>query len=120
MKIEGLTITRVDTCVFHAVLDGQEIGQVNIAVAPDTWEIYRTVVDPAHEGRGIASALVRHVLAEAEREGVRVIPSCWYVDALMARRSPRYDHLRVGAAAPEDGARKANQCHIRPAVLAAS
>lgn len=120
MKIEGLKVRRVDTCVFQAVLHGQEVGQVNIAVGDEVWEVYRTVVDPAHEGRGIGSALVRYVLSEAEDEGVQVIPSCWYVDALMTRRSPRYDHLRVGAAPLEAKSGKANQCRIHPAVLAAS
>jgi predicted GNAT family acetyltransferase len=35
-----------------------------------------TEVLPAFEGRGIASALVRRVLADARRDGLKVTPRC--------------------------------------------
>ncbi|MER0449499.1 GNAT family N-acetyltransferase [Streptomyces sp. Edi4] len=37
-----------------------------------------TVVEPAHEGKGIAGALVRELYAMAGREGVFVVPLCPY------------------------------------------
>ncbi|MER5177397.1 GNAT family N-acetyltransferase [Streptomyces sp. NPDC002896] len=38
-----------------------------------------TVVDPAHEGQGIAGSLARELFAIARREGVPVAPLCPYV-----------------------------------------
>ncbi|KOV52723.1 acetyltransferase [Streptomyces sp. AS58] len=38
-----------------------------------------TIVEPAHEGKGIAGSLARELYAIAEREGVTVAPLCPYV-----------------------------------------
>ncbi|MFV0132464.1 GNAT family N-acetyltransferase [Streptomyces sp. HMX87] len=38
-----------------------------------------TVVEPAHEGKGVAGSLVRELYAAARREGVPVAPLCPYV-----------------------------------------
>ncbi|MFF7450247.1 MULTISPECIES: N-acetyltransferase [unclassified Streptomyces] len=38
-----------------------------------------TIVEPAHEGQGIAGSLARELYALAEREGVVVAPLCPYV-----------------------------------------
>ncbi|MER6025739.1 GNAT family N-acetyltransferase [Streptomyces sp. NPDC001851] len=46
-----------------------------------------TIVEPAHEGRGIAGSLARELYALAEREGVPVVPLCPYV-AGWAERHP--------------------------------
>ena len=46
-----------------------------------------TIVEPAHEGRGIAGALARELYGIAEREGVFVVPLCPYV-AKWAERHP--------------------------------
>lgn len=113
---DPLDLRQVNDSLFTATLDGVEVCRVSIARADGAWEMYRTVTLPAYEGRGIAGALVRFALDAAERAGVRVIPSCWYVDGLMQRASPRYDHLRVGFVAP---ATQDPACRIGPAVLPA-
>ncbi|MEU6547250.1 GNAT family N-acetyltransferase [Streptomyces sp. NPDC046859] len=46
-----------------------------------------TVVEPAHEGKGIAGSLARELYRMAEREGVAVVPLCPYV-AKWAERHP--------------------------------
>ncbi|MEU8467345.1 GNAT family N-acetyltransferase [Streptomyces sp. NPDC029006] len=38
-----------------------------------------TIVEPAHEGKGIAGSLARELYTLAEREGVAVAPLCSYV-----------------------------------------
>ena len=114
MRPVDLLIARVDRTTFTASVAGATVGRVRVAVGDGVWELYSTVVEAAFEGRGIASRLVRHVLDRAEAEGVRVVPSCWYVDGLMQRSSPRYDHLRVGAAAV---AGAGDACLIRPVVV---
>ncbi|MFJ8079373.1 GNAT family N-acetyltransferase [Streptomyces sp. NPDC096205] len=44
-----------------------------------------TLVEPAHEGRGIAGSLARELYALAAREGVPVAPLCPYVVRWAAR-----------------------------------
>ncbi|MFE9116558.1 GNAT family N-acetyltransferase [Streptomyces sp. NPDC007172] len=46
-----------------------------------------TVVEPGHEGKGMAGALVREFYAIAAREGVPVVPLCPYA-AQWAERHP--------------------------------
>ena len=110
-----LAIRRVSDTSFVATLGEVEVGWASLAVSERVWEIYRTVTAPAYEGQGIASRLTRFVLDAADAAGVTVIPSCWYVDGLMARSSPRYDHLRAGRPAPPAG--EGDSCRIAPAVL---
>jgi uncharacterized protein len=115
MPDPDLVIHRVSDTSYVATLGDVEVGWASLAVSEGVWEIYRTVTAPAYEGRGIASRLTRFVLDAAEEAGVTVIPSCWYVDGLMARSSPRYDHLRAGGRvrAADEG----DACRIAPAVL---
>lgn len=54
-----------------------------------------TVVEPQHEGRGIAGALVAEFYAMAAREGVPVVPLCPYA-AAWAKRHP--EQARVAPA----------------------
>jgi predicted GNAT family acetyltransferase len=115
MLESDLVIRRTSDTSYIATLDDVEVGWASLAVSDGVWEIYRTVTAPAHEGRGIASRLTRFVLDAAEEAGVTVIPSCWYVDGLMTRSSPRYDHLRAGHRAPDAG--EGDACRIAPAVL---
>lgn len=51
-----------------------------------------TVVEPAHEGKGLASVLVRSALDDVRARGVRIVPSCWYV-ARWIERHPDYRDL---------------------------
>jgi predicted GNAT family acetyltransferase len=115
MSDHELLLRRVNDTLFTATLDGVEVGRASVAIGHGVWEFYSTVTAPAYEGRGIASKLVRFALAAAEEAGVTVIPSCWYVDGLMQRSSPRFDHLRAGHRAPDQLAGDA--CRVAPAVL---
>ncbi|MGI5439377.1 GNAT family N-acetyltransferase [Streptomyces shenzhenensis] len=60
-----------------------------------------TVVEPAHEGKGIAGSLARELYAVAGREGVPVAPLCPYVVKWAARHpeeSPPADRELLRAA----------------------
>jgi predicted GNAT family acetyltransferase len=46
-----------------------------------------TYVPPELRGRGIAEKLVRAALEYAQREKLRVVPACSYVDAFIRRHS---------------------------------
>jgi len=55
-------------------------------------DLVHTEVPPALEGRGYASALAGAALSFARREGKKVIPTCPYVKAYLARH-PEYTDL---------------------------
>jgi predicted GNAT family acetyltransferase len=51
-----------------------------------------TEVLPEHEGKGVGSAIARHVLDEARRQGRQVVPVCQFV-ASYIRKHPEYAPL---------------------------
>lgn len=59
----------------------------------DVVALTHTEVPIAHEGRGIAAALVRAALDWARAEGLRVRPLCSYVAAYMRRHPETQDLL---------------------------
>jgi uncharacterized protein len=75
----------------EAVRDGGEtVGRVEYFVLGSPGRALvpvHTVVEPAHEGQGIAGSLARELYGIAGREGVPVVPLCPYV-ARWAERHP--------------------------------
>lgn len=54
--------------------------------------IFHTEVPPALRGRGIGDHLVRGVLDDIRRRGLKVVPRCWFVRAFIEAR-PEYGDL---------------------------
>ncbi len=52
--------------------DGTVLGFATVTPCPDAWELEDLFVDPAHMRRGIATALVRHLVAEADVPWIEV------------------------------------------------
>jgi predicted GNAT family acetyltransferase len=52
-----------------------------------------TVVPPAHEGQGLASALARASLDWAREQGWQVIPACAFYAGYMKRHAETHDLL---------------------------
>ncbi|MCO4696708.1 N-acetyltransferase [Streptomyces sp. RO-S4] len=72
----------------EAVVDGEVVGRVEYFVLDDPAPALvpvHTVVEPAHEGKGIAGSLTRELYALAAREGTVVAPLCPYVVRWAAR-----------------------------------
>ncbi|MET8948504.1 GNAT family N-acetyltransferase [Streptomyces sp. NPDC004542] len=72
----------------EAVADGAVTGRIEYFVldAPERALVpVHTIVEPAHEGKGIAGSLARELYAVAEREGIPVAPLCPYVVQWAAR-----------------------------------
>jgi predicted GNAT family acetyltransferase len=70
-------------------------GMAVLAYAPagsGLLELYSTYVPPADRGRGIAARLVQTAVEYARAEGLRIIPSCWYVAQWM-RDHPEHADL---------------------------
>lgn len=57
-----------------------------------TMEIHRTFVPDELRGKGLAASLNKAALAFAEENKLKVIPSCSYTAAYIAKH-PEYDHL---------------------------
>lgn len=91
-------VHRPDAPCFETTLDGAR-GVLQYRLLAEAGRSARmlipsVVVDPAIEGRGVASALTRAALDWARAEGLRVEPFCPYVQAWLGRH-PEYGNLRV-------------------------
>ncbi|MET7620129.1 GNAT family N-acetyltransferase [Streptomyces sp. NPDC005408] len=74
--------------LLEAYEDGQVTGRIvyfTLDADPAALVAVHTVVEPAHEGKGIAGSLVREFYAMAAREGVPVVPLCPYAAKWAAR-----------------------------------
>ena len=75
------------------VRDGERESQlVYLPLEHDTVDFRSTYVHPAARGHGVGEKLVREALEWARVEGLRVIPSCWFVGTVV-RRHPEYAPL---------------------------
>lgn len=65
--------------------DGQASYLVYRRLDASTVAFVHTFTPPALRGRGIAARVVEHGLAWAEAEGLKVVPSCWFVAEYVER-----------------------------------
>jgi len=77
---------------WEARLDGQVVGYATYDRQPGTLTLTHTVVDPEHEGEGLAGQLVRAALDDARGKGERVVPVCTYARSWLDRH-PDYADL---------------------------
>ncbi len=76
---------------FEATVEGQ-LCTADYQLRGDVMWMTHTGVPPAVGGRGIAAELVRVALAYADANGLKVEPSCSYVEVYM-RRHPQTQRL---------------------------
>ncbi|MFF7965518.1 GNAT family N-acetyltransferase [Streptomyces sp. NPDC007903] len=88
----------------EAVAGGEVVGRIEYFVLESPARALvpvHTIVEPAHEGKGIAGSLARELYALAAREGVPVAPLCPYVVSWAERHpdeAPAADPALVAAA----------------------
>ena len=70
---------------YEAVRAGQIVGIVIYTRTRRRLELIHTVTDPAHRGEGVASVLVRTVLAEARAAQLPVMVICPFVESWLQR-----------------------------------
>ena len=81
---------------YEAVVDGALAGWVEYRRMGRRLVAVHTEVLPAFEGRGIASALVRRVVADARSAGHRISPMCPLFQAHFERHPEDRDVLAPG------------------------
>lgn len=64
-------------------------------VSPKVLELYSTQVPEPDRGHGVGARLVEAAVEYARAEGVRIIPTCWYV-AQWLREHPEHGDLVAG------------------------
>ena len=79
---------------FAADVDGRTAYITYRDLGGGVLELDHTYVPREHRGGGIASQLTTHALGYARERGYRVVPSCPYVAAYIARH-PEYRELCV-------------------------
>ncbi|MCX4613856.1 N-acetyltransferase [Streptomyces mirabilis] len=88
----------------EAIAGGEVVGHIEYFVleAPARALVpVHTIVEPEHEGKGIAGSLARELYGIAAREGIVVAPLCPYVVKWAARHpeeAPAADPELLGAA----------------------
>lgn len=70
---------------YEAVRGGDIVGIVIYARTRRRFELIHTVTDPEHRGEGVASVLVRTVLAEARAAELPVLVICPFVESWLQR-----------------------------------
>ena len=86
---------------YEAHVDGEFAGVLEYRVKRGRIALIHTEVLPAHQGRGVASALARFALDDARRRELRVIAICPYVQDYLTRH-PEEDDIVVGRARGPD------------------
>jgi predicted GNAT family acetyltransferase len=73
-------------------------GEAYLLYAPageGTLDFQSTFVPPEARGRFLGSRVVRHALDYARANGLKVVPSCWFVGSVVERH-PEYRALLAG------------------------
>jgi len=81
---------------FIARLDGEE-AFLAYECRGELLDVQHTFTPPALRGRSVAAALTRAALAYAAEHGLRIVPTCSYTRAYLARH-PEVQALRAPGA----------------------
>jgi len=88
----------VDKHRFEITADGQLAGFAEYRDRGSSTRAFtHTEIKPEFEGRGLASELIKAVLADARANGLHVLPYCPFVRAYIAKHRDEYVDL-----VPED------------------
>jgi uncharacterized protein len=84
MSTEQLVVTdNPDERRYEGRLDGVLVGICDYVLDGQNLILPHTETVPHYRGRGIADTIVAYALADAERQGLTVVPQCWFVEQYM-------------------------------------
>ncbi len=78
---------------FVIYVEGNEV-YVEYTMAGNQLNLYHTFTDPALRGKGLAAQVVRAALEFTKENNMKVIPTCSYVQAFLAKNE-NYKELVV-------------------------
>jgi len=87
-----------DESRYELTLEGGTAFATYEKAAGDVLVITHTVTPPELRGRGVASRLVRDMLADMRREGKKLVPLCSFVADYIDRHPEEQDLLADSAA----------------------
>jgi uncharacterized protein len=90
------TVTDVsDRRRFEIAVDGALLGFAEYRRRPGVITFLHTEIDPAREGEGLGTLLVKAALDTARAEGLAVLPYCPFVQGFIARHREYLDLVPV-------------------------
>lgn len=79
---------------YEAAIDGQLAGYCEYNLLTNAVMFTHTEVLPAFEGKGVGSAIARHVLDAARTQGMPVIPACQFIAGYIRKHREYVDLVR--------------------------
>lgn len=79
---------------YEAALDGELAAFVEYNLLTEAIMFTHTEVLPAHEGKGLGSAIARHVLDDARARRLHVIPVCQFIAGYIRKHREYADLVR--------------------------
>ena len=90
---EAVQVTNsVERSRFEAKLGG-EVAFAEYELKPGQIVLPHTVVPPAFEGKGVASALARSAFGYARAQGLKVVPTCEFMAGWVKKHPEEHDIL---------------------------
>lgn len=80
---------------FEVWTDGQRAGHVEYLRRDGRWILTHAEIDPAHEGEGLGSVLVRKTLDHVRADDALVVPLCPFVHGWIERHDDYADLVDV-------------------------
>lgn len=90
MTIDPEITDNPDLHRYELPVDGQ-VAVVTYNLSPPNLMITETLVPQALEGRGIASRLARHIIADARARGLLILPVCPFFAAFFQKHPDQAD-----------------------------
>lgn len=78
------------SCRYELTVDDELIGIADYRRDGDLFDFVHTEIAASHEGRGHGSALVGASLDDVKRQGLTVLPSCWFMRDHIAEHPGEY------------------------------
>ncbi len=94
MPLERTVIDNRERSRYELIADGQVVGFAEYRLGEGTIIFTHTVVEPAYEGHGVGSRLVRAALDDARARGLRVRPKCPFFARYIATHAAYADLVR--------------------------
>jgi predicted GNAT family acetyltransferase len=86
---------------YEALIDDELVGLIRYRREPGLVVLVHTEVDPAHEGSGVGSRLVRGALADIRARNLLMVPECSFVAEYLTRHPEELDLVGIDPATAE-------------------